>query len=50
MDPARIHERMKGSLSDHLGIRLQEASPERAARARLEGAGGDVPVRQRVSG
>ena len=29
MDPALIHERMKGSLSDHLGIRLQEASPER---------------------
>jgi len=29
MDPASIHERMKGTLSDHLGIRLTEVSPER---------------------
>jgi uncharacterized protein (TIGR00369 family) len=29
MDPALIHERMKGTLSDHLGIRLTEVSPER---------------------
>ncbi len=29
MDPALIHERMKGTLSEHLGIRLTEVSPER---------------------
>ncbi len=29
MDPAAIHERMKGTLPDHLGIRLTEVSPER---------------------
>jgi len=29
MDPALIHQRMKGTLSDHLGIRLTEVSPER---------------------
>ena len=29
MDPAAIQQRMKGTLADHLGIRLTEASPER---------------------
>jgi 1,4-dihydroxy-2-naphthoyl-CoA hydrolase len=29
MDPALIHERMKGTLADHLGVRLTEVSPER---------------------
>ena len=29
MDPALIQQRMKGTLSDHLGIRLTEVSPER---------------------
>jgi 1,4-dihydroxy-2-naphthoyl-CoA hydrolase len=31
MDPALIHDRMKGTLAEHLGIRLTEASAERIA-------------------
>ena len=35
MDPAAIHERMQGTLSDHLGIRLTEVSRERVVASLL---------------